>query len=54
MLKTIQAMTSDEMAYSVNNKVSEQAVNFVYGIDDKHLRFVANRLGKMVPSSPIG
>jgi hypothetical protein len=27
---------------------------YVYSIDDSQLRFVANRFGKMLPSSPLG
>jgi hypothetical protein len=39
---------------AVNNQVSQQARKFVFGADDKQLRFVANRLGKRVWSSPLG
>jgi hypothetical protein len=38
----------------MNNKVAEQAVKYVYGVDDRQLRFVANRLGKKMPPTPLG
>ena len=44
----------DLLAQTVNNQVAQQAYRFVYGADDKQLRFVANRLGKRVWSSPLG
>lgn len=52
--RTIASMSDDEIVEVVNHKVSEQAIKYVYGIDDRQLRFVANRLGKMVPSTPLG
>lgn len=45
---------SDLLVQSVNNKVAEQAVKYVYGTDDAQRRFVANRLGKMAQSTPLG
>ena len=50
----IRALRSDDLVRSVNNKVAEQAVKYVYGTDDSQLRFVKNRLGKMVQSTPLG
>ncbi|WP_316192071.1 MULTISPECIES: DUF4238 domain-containing protein [unclassified Bradyrhizobium] len=47
-------MNSKELAESVNNQVSQQAHRFVFGSDDSQLRFVSNRLGKRVWSSPLG
>jgi Protein of unknown function (DUF4238) len=47
-------MNPNELAQTVNNQVSQQARKFVFGRDDKQLRFVANRLGKRVWSSPLG
>ena len=55
--ETFQAITSgptDQLAETVNNQVAQQAYKFVYGVDDRQLRFVANRLGKRVWSSPLG
>jgi hypothetical protein len=37
----INAMSADLTVEAVNSKVSEQAINYVYGIDDRQLRFVA-------------
>jgi hypothetical protein len=50
----IMQMTSNQLAYATNDAVALQARTYVYGVDDSQLRFVANRLGKMVPSTPIG
>lgn len=50
----IASMTSDELVYVVNSRVAEQAVKYVYGVDDRQLRFVANRLGKKLPATPVG
>jgi hypothetical protein len=47
-------MSADLTVEAVNSKVSEQAINYVYGIDDRQLRFVANRLGKRIQSTPLG
>ena len=47
-------MNPNELAHAVNNQVSQQAHKFVFGCDGSQLRFVANRLGKRVWSSPLG
>jgi hypothetical protein len=52
--RQIASMSPDELVHTANNKVAEQAHRFVYGSDDSQLRFVANRLGKRVRSSPLG
>jgi Protein of unknown function (DUF4238) len=52
--RAIASMNSDEIVEVVNHKVSEQAIKYAYGIDDRQLRFVTNRLGRMVPSTPLG
>jgi hypothetical protein len=52
--RAIASMSDDQIVETVNHKVSEQAIKYVYGIDDHQLRFVANRLGRMVPSTPLG
>jgi hypothetical protein len=36
----------------VNNRVVQQARRFVIGVDDRQLRFVSNRFGARLPSSP--
>jgi len=48
------SMPPNDLAQAVNNQVSQQAYRFVFGVDDGQLRFVANRLGKRVWSSPLG
>jgi hypothetical protein len=37
----------------INDRVASQARKYVYGTDDMQLRFVANRLGKKLPSTPL-
>jgi hypothetical protein len=37
----------------VNNRVVSQARKYVYGNDNKQLRFVENRLGRRWPSMPL-
>lgn len=50
----IMQMTSNQLAYATNDAVALRARTYVYCVDNSQLRFVANRLGKMVPSTPIG
>jgi hypothetical protein len=47
-------MNEKDVALAVNNQVCQQAQKFVFGADASQVRFVANRLGKRVWSSPIG
>lgn len=47
------SLSSKELIRSVNNKVAEQSRKYVYGRDDRQLRFVSARLGKAVPSTPL-
>jgi Protein of unknown function (DUF4238) len=47
-------MNPSALAEAVNNQVSQQARKFVFGSDDSQLKFVANRLGKRIWSSPLG
>lgn len=49
----IKSMNPRELMQQVNDRVACQAQRFVYGTDDSQLRFVASRLGKMVPSTPL-
>jgi hypothetical protein len=51
---SIASMTSNKLVETANNKVSEQAIKYVYAVDNSQLRFVANRLGKRVQSTPLG
>jgi Protein of unknown function (DUF4238) len=50
----INAMSDDLTVKAVNSKVCEQAVDYVYGVDDRQLRFVANLLGRRIQSTPLG
>jgi Protein of unknown function (DUF4238) len=50
----INPINSNEIVEAVNNKVAEQAVKYVYGVDDSQHRFVANRLAKRARSTPLG
>jgi hypothetical protein len=53
VLLRITSLSSDELVEIANNKVAEQASKYVYGVDDRQIRFVANRLGRRVRSSPL-
>ncbi|MGL9623281.1 DUF4238 domain-containing protein [Bradyrhizobium sp. U531] len=44
----------NEFAKAINDRICLQARKFVYGLDKNQLRFVSNRLGKRLWSSPIG
>jgi Protein of unknown function (DUF4238) len=46
------ALKSDDLVKAVNNLVVKQARRFVIGIDGSQLRFVENRFGAKLPSSP--
>lgn len=50
----INAMSDDLTVKLVNSKACEQAMDYVYGVDDRQLRFVANRLSKRIQSTPLG
>ena len=49
----IKSMNPRQLMEQVNDRVASQARRFVYGSDDRQLRFVANRLGRMEPSTPL-
>lgn len=51
--KNIQSMPTKLLAHRVNSRVAEQARRFVYGVDDRQLRFISNRLGKKTPAYPL-
>jgi hypothetical protein len=42
----------DDLVAFVNDRVVKQARRFVLGTDDRQLRFVSNRFGARLPSSP--
>jgi uncharacterized protein DUF4238 len=47
-------MKRGKLLEHVNHRVASQAYNYVYGDDDRQLRFVENRLGKRLPWGPLG
>jgi|SRR6185437_3151345 len=47
-------MDTNQLVEAMNNQVCQQAHRFVFGSDNRALRFVEKRLGKRVWSSPIG
>jgi hypothetical protein len=51
--ETLEKFKSLDLVEIANHKVAEQAVKYVYGIDDSRRFFIAAQLGKMVPSTPI-
>lgn len=50
MIRTVDAGI---MMKQMNDRVASQARRYVYGCDDKQLRFVENRLGRKWPSTPL-
>ncbi|HZR62101.1 MAG TPA: DUF4238 domain-containing protein [Xanthobacteraceae bacterium] len=53
-VRSITSMPSDKIVEAVNNQIAQQAHRFVFGQDNKQLRFVSKRIGKRVWSSPLG
>jgi hypothetical protein len=47
------AIDADIFMAQVNNRIVSQARKFVYGADNKQVRFVENRLGRRWPSMPL-
>jgi hypothetical protein len=50
----LMSLSARKLAATVNNRVVEQAYNYVYGADEGQVDFVDRRLGKRVPASPLG
>ena len=48
---TLARRDPDKLVTAANNEIVRQARKFVWGLDDSQLRFVARRLGEMLPSS---
>jgi hypothetical protein len=46
-------LPQDEIIEAINDRVCSQARKFVYGVDDSQFRFVHNRFGKRIRSSPF-
>jgi hypothetical protein len=51
--RTIREMRPNVIVERTNNNMASQARKFVYGVDDRQLRFVAKRLGKMQRATPL-
>jgi hypothetical protein len=49
----IRSMDPRDLMQQVNDRVASQARRYVYGTDEGQLRFVANRLGRQNPSTPL-
>jgi len=49
----IQAIDPAQILHNVNDKVALQAMKYVYGCHDSQLEFVAERIGKKIPSTPL-
>jgi hypothetical protein len=53
MFRQIASRSRNDLASTINNKVSEQSIDFVYAFDDKQTRFIQNRFGRCVRSTPL-
>jgi hypothetical protein len=49
----LRSWNPDELITHVNDRVASQARKYVWGVDDAHLHFVEDRLGRMEPSTPL-
>jgi hypothetical protein len=52
VLREIQALAAEEFILRMNHKMACQAQRFVYGLDDSHLSFVSERLGRKESAAP--
>jgi hypothetical protein len=53
MEHNIKSMSPRQLMEHVNDRVVSQARKYVWEVDDKQLRFIQNRLGRMEPSTPL-
>jgi hypothetical protein len=51
--RIIRSIPAHTLMMQINDRVASQARRYVYGIDDQQLRFIANRFGKKLPSTPL-
>jgi hypothetical protein len=51
-LKKLKSIDAAHFVFQTNDKMARLARKFVYGVDDKQLRFVANRFGKKELAGP--
>lgn len=49
----IRTIDAGIMMSQINDRVASQARRYVYGNDNRQLRFVENRLGRKWPSTPL-
>jgi hypothetical protein len=54
MPKFLRAKERESIVRVINDAVSSQAIQFVYGMDDSQYRFIENRLGSRVYAGPFG
>jgi len=47
-------LSQDVLATSINDAMVRQAIDFVYAYDDSQSRFIQNRFGERLRSSPLG
>jgi hypothetical protein len=52
VLRELQALSAEEFIFRMNHKMACQAQRFVYGLDDSHLPFVSERLGRKESATP--
>ena len=50
--KRLRTILPEHLVLQMNDRMALQARRFVYGVDDKQLRFVANRLGRQAKAGP--
>lgn len=50
----LSSMSQDRLVRAINEKVTEQSHEYVYGKDASQLEFIAKRLGKKEKSTPLG
>lgn len=52
--RLINRWDESDLVRIVNDRVAGQAIKYVYGTNDRQLRFVSNRLGRRFPATPLG
>jgi hypothetical protein len=50
--RRLREIDSGHFMFQLNDRMARQARRFVYGVDDKQLRFVLNRLGRKEKAGP--
>ena len=52
-LRQIRSLSLNELVWKINDSVSKQAIDFVYGVDDTQTSFIAKRFGQRVRATPL-